>query len=221
MSVSGFLIDPDIPTSTIFTSPFTSNAFSGSGTVAERWSRFTDHVKRPFFLPPATRTARAQDGPSITLSEKPSSATSPTFFTKMMHSAEHQHNVISLPFKLSISQAHEKVHRHVPYMRQSWNRIDFVAILSFWINFGLSMGGIERSSKHIGVFRAMSVIRTARLLTITSGTTVSARAAHISFNVILIYFVDYHAFSEDCTAYARQCRSFRHFRHDSFLVCTN
>jgi hypothetical protein len=49
-----------------------------------------------------------------------------------------------------------------------------VAIVSFWICFGLAMGGVERGQYHIGVFRAMSVIRTARLLTVTSGTTVSA-----------------------------------------------
>lgn len=38
--------------------------------------------------------------------------------------------------------------------------------------FGLAMGGVERGEHHIALFRAMSVIRTARLLTITSGTTV-------------------------------------------------
>lgn len=83
-----------------------------------------------------------------------------------------QSDPISLPFRLSVDQFHDKTHRNVPYLRQSWTRIDFVAIVSFWITFGLAMAGIERGAHHIGVFRAMSVIRTARLLTITSGTTV-------------------------------------------------
>ena len=80
---------------------------------------------------------------------------------------------IALPFRLSINHLHHKTQRNVPYLRQSWSRIDFVAIVSFWISFVLAMTGVERGTHHIGVFRAMSVIRIARLLTITSGTTVS------------------------------------------------
>jgi hypothetical protein len=83
-----------------------------------------------------------------------------------------QSDPISLPFRLSFDQFHDKTHRNVPYLRQSWTRIDFVAVVSFWITFGLAMAGIERGVYHIGIFRAMSVIRTARLLTITSGKTV-------------------------------------------------
>jgi hypothetical protein len=41
------------------------------------------------------------------------------------------------------------------------------------VTFVLATAGIERVSQHIGVFRALSVLRTVRLLTITSGTTVS------------------------------------------------
>lgn len=80
---------------------------------------------------------------------------------------------IALPFRLSVQHIHDKVKRGLPYLRQSWNRIDFVAIVSFWIMFALATTGVERGRYHIGLFRAMSVIRTARLLTITSGTTVS------------------------------------------------
>ena len=83
-------------------------------------------------------------------------------------------DLIALPFHLSIGHLHHKTHRNVPYLRQSWSRIDFVAIVSFWISFILAMTGVERGTYHIGIFRAMSVIRIARLLTITSGTTVSA-----------------------------------------------
>jgi len=82
-------------------------------------------------------------------------------------------DAIALPFRLSIDHLHNKTQRNVPYLRQSWSRIDFVAIVSFWITFILAMTGVERGTYHIGVFRAMSVVRIARLLTITSGTTVS------------------------------------------------
>jgi len=80
--------------------------------------------------------------------------------------------ILSLPFRLNINHIHGKAHRNVPYLRQSWARIDFVAIVSFWMAFGLAMFGVERGLLHIGIFRALSVIRTARLLSITSGTTV-------------------------------------------------
>jgi voltage-dependent calcium channel len=87
--------------------------------------------------------------------------------------AEGNADVIGLPFRLSVAAAQGKTHRNVPYLRQSWSRIDFVAVVSFWITFLLATLGLEESGTyHIGIFRAMSVLRTARLLAITSGTTV-------------------------------------------------
>ncbi|KDR66929.1 hypothetical protein GALMADRAFT_258813 [Galerina marginata CBS 339.88] len=94
----------------------------------------------------------------------------PTMLSMAMRSDAHPDS-IALPFRLSIGHLHDKTHRNVPYLRQSWSRIDFIAIVSFWIMFALALSGNERGKYHIGVFRAMSVIRTARLLTITSGTT--------------------------------------------------
>ncbi|KAG5641384.1 hypothetical protein DXG03_005366 [Asterophora parasitica] len=92
-----------------------------------------------------------------------------TFMSRALRSDNS--DVISLPFRLSITHAHEKAHRNIPYLRQSWGRIDFIAVMSFWITFILAISGLERGEYHIGIFRALSVIRTARLLTITSGTT--------------------------------------------------
>jgi voltage-dependent calcium channel len=60
---------------------------------------------------------------------------------------------------------------HRAYLRHSFNRLDFLAVVSFWISFGLGMAGIE-SSKHQYVFRMLSCLRILRLLLITSGTTV-------------------------------------------------
>jgi len=79
----------------------------------------------------------------------------------------------SLPFRLSMNQAHDKLRRNMPYLRQGRCRIDLIAITGFWVTFVLATAGAERGSQHIGVFRALSVLRTVRLLTITSGTTVS------------------------------------------------
>ncbi|KAJ3560877.1 hypothetical protein NP233_g10548 [Leucocoprinus birnbaumii] len=77
----------------------------------------------------------------------------------------------SLPFRLAVQSTVEKTKRGLPYLRQGWNRIDFIAVLSFWITFGLAVTGAERGKHHVGLFRALSALRTARLLTMTTGTT--------------------------------------------------
>lgn len=79
----------------------------------------------------------------------------------------------ALPFALSIARSHSIAHRGLPYLRHSWNRIDFLAVASFWIAFVLSTLGVERAQGvHISIFRALSVLRCARLLAVTQGTTV-------------------------------------------------
>jgi voltage-dependent calcium channel len=247
--VSGFLLDPDVPVSSIFTSIFSSSSYnpeplpqpprplllgaSSSSlslptnttlghqapsplarglTIKQRLGRVRSNLLRPFVLPTASSATPSYrgGGPSsatlvgagrtrsdtLTLNEKsssdPSHSNRPPF---LANSASHLSNSdyttqqqssstsisttsLSLPFRLSINQAHSKTQRNVPYLRHSWSRIDFVAIVSFWISFGLASGGLERGGSgekvwHIGIFRAMSVLRTARLLTVTSGTTVS------------------------------------------------
>ncbi|KAJ6472696.1 Ion transport protein-domain-containing protein [Mycena vitilis] len=78
---------------------------------------------------------------------------------------------IALPFRLSINSAAAQTRRHAPYLRHSWSRIDAIAIVAFWASFALAAIGVERGTHHIRIFRALSALRTARLLTITSGTT--------------------------------------------------
>lgn len=58
------------------------------------------------------------------------------------------------------------------FLRHGFNRLDFTAIISFWITFVLSITGIEMEY-HIFIFRMMSCLRIVRLLALTSGTSVS------------------------------------------------
>jgi voltage-dependent calcium channel len=58
------------------------------------------------------------------------------------------------------------------FLRHSYNRIDFVAVVSFWVSFALAIEGVE-SKKHIYVFKMLSCLRLIRLLGLTSGTSVS------------------------------------------------
>ncbi|TFY58902.1 hypothetical protein EVJ58_g6125 [Rhodofomes roseus] len=98
----------------------------------------------------------------------------PTVFSTALRSDNP--DVLGLPFRLSVANARTQTQRNVPYLRHSWTRIDFVAIVGFWVSFALATAGVERGEYHIGIFRALSVLRTARLLAITSGTTTIMRS---------------------------------------------
>ncbi|KAG6811221.1 hypothetical protein H0H92_008482 [Tricholoma furcatifolium] len=165
-------------------------------TITKKLSNLKITLLRPFTLkssapmspyphaPPASQVALTQSDstlqPSNSFTAKVLSAAhelhhvvreppTATFLSRAMKSDDP--DVLSLPFRLSVTNAHDKALRNIPYLRQSWTRIDFIAIVSFWITFALAVTGVERGQYHIGIFRALSVIRTARLLTITSGTT--------------------------------------------------
>lgn len=57
------------------------------------------------------------------------------------------------------------------FLRHGFNRLDFIAIVSFWISFVLSITGLE--SKHnLYVFRMLSCLRIIRLLALTKGNLV-------------------------------------------------
>ena len=58
------------------------------------------------------------------------------------------------------------------FLRHSFNRLDFLAVVSFWISFGLSMAHIQ-SQRHVYVFKMLSCLRILRLLGLTKGTMVS------------------------------------------------
>lgn len=58
------------------------------------------------------------------------------------------------------------------FLRHSFNRMDFVAVVSFWITFGLSISGTE-NRRHFFLFKMLSCLRILRLLALTHGTAVS------------------------------------------------
>jgi voltage-dependent calcium channel len=61
------------------------------------------------------------------------------------------------------------------FLRHSFNRLDFVAVISYWISFALALSRVE-SNQHIYVFRMLSALRILRLLGLTSGTSVILRS---------------------------------------------
>ena len=58
------------------------------------------------------------------------------------------------------------------FLRHSFNRLDFVAVVSFWVSFLLGLIGVE-TREQIFVFRMLSCLRILRLLALTNGTSVS------------------------------------------------
>lgn len=58
------------------------------------------------------------------------------------------------------------------FLRHGFNRLDFVAVVSFWISFVLGVTGMEKEH-HLYVFRMLSCLRILRLLALTKGNAVS------------------------------------------------
>ncbi|OTB03084.1 hypothetical protein M426DRAFT_61041 [Hypoxylon sp. CI-4A] len=61
------------------------------------------------------------------------------------------------------------------FLRHGFNRLDFIAVVSFWIAFVLSITGIEMD-KHLFIFRMLSCLRIVRLLALTNGTAIILRS---------------------------------------------
>ena len=61
------------------------------------------------------------------------------------------------------------------FLRHSFNRLDLVAIVSFWISSVLSFALVE-GNRHVYVFRMLSCLRILRLLSLTTGTSVILRS---------------------------------------------
>lgn len=58
------------------------------------------------------------------------------------------------------------------FLRHSFNRLDFLAVVSYWIAFALQVVGYS-SQHNIYIFQMLSCLRLLRLLGITDGTSVS------------------------------------------------
>ncbi|KKK17638.1 hypothetical protein P175DRAFT_0431647 [Aspergillus ochraceoroseus IBT 24754] len=61
------------------------------------------------------------------------------------------------------------------FLRHSFNRLDFVAVVSYWVSFLLALNGVE-TRQQIYAFRMLSCLRLLRLLALTSGTSVILRS---------------------------------------------
>ena len=58
------------------------------------------------------------------------------------------------------------------FLRHSFNRFDFLAVLAFWIDLVITLSGFS-TKHHLHVFKMISCLRILRLLALTHGTAVS------------------------------------------------
>lgn len=77
------------------------------------------------------------------------------------------------------------------FLRHGFNRLDFVAVVSFWISFVVGITGLEKEH-HLYVFRMLSCLRILRLLALTKGNAVS----HLLSRLIAIYLLWIRSFFE-------------------------
>ncbi|KAI9722779.1 MAG: calcium channel protein [Chrysothrix sp. TS-e1954] len=101
-------------------------------------------------------------------------STSANYLGNMDHDPRHPHRV-----RLA----------HRAFLRHGFNRLDFVAVVSYWISFIVAVSGLE-ASQHIHAFRMLSSLRILRLLSLTKGTSIILRslkkAAPLLLNVALL-----------------------------------
>lgn len=190
--VTGLIIDPEIPITSLrmsFSGLTRGSISSRLQSIKPRFTKVPEHL-HPDPMPRTPRSPRFGPTeissrlfpqptlypPEMYLTPRPRNADEVN--THEMHSREGTSESslprnVNLPFQLAIQKQRDLLKSSRPYLRHSWNRVDAVAILSFWIMFCLAMFGLERTpSAHIYVFRALSVLRTARLLSVSSGTAV-------------------------------------------------
>ena len=99
------------------------------------------------------------------------------------------------------------------FLRHSFNRFDFLAVVAFWIDFVVTVTGIG-SRHHLHVFKMISCLRILRLLAVTNGTAVILRSLKkatpllvrvaflISFFWLLFAIIGVQSFK---ASFSRQC----------------
>ena len=154
------------------------------------------------------------------LLEKQSSSSPSSTSLQQQQQLQREKEMLLLPFQFSVNLARRVTRRNLPYLRHSWTRTDAVSVVAFWITFVMAQTGVEHSATHhIGVFRALSVLRTARLLSVTSGTTVGDYHICACLGLTsLVFPLDYHALAQDCAPFTCQRGLFCAICHDIVFV---
>ncbi|KAL4886544.1 Ion transport protein-domain-containing protein [Aspergillus karnatakaensis] len=141
-----------------------------------------------FFNPTEYSTIDRSKGLRTALAEKGKNLITPQrqFSTKNSAQPEPQQASILRTFTGGLNQLEQQLAddplqkrrirlAHRAFLRHSFNRLDFVAVVSYWVSFVLGIGGVE-TTHQLYIFRMLSCLRILRLLALTSGTSVILRS---------------------------------------------
>lgn len=75
----------------------------------------------------------------------------------------------------NINKKVDEMNLHRAFLRNTWQQLDFVSVVAFWISLPLSINHYDAKNQ-IMIFRAVSCIRILRLCNLTTGTNLILRA---------------------------------------------
>lgn len=116
---------------------------------------------RTFFQPQRQRSVKVnQQAP-------PGQPTIARSFTTFMHGPPGAPETVEAQMRYQLARR--------AFLRHSFNRLDLIAVLSFWVTFILGITGLE-SRHHLYIFKMLSCLRILRLLSLTHGTAIILRS---------------------------------------------
>ncbi|RLV90787.1 Calcium-channel protein CCH1 [Spathaspora sp. JA1] len=77
------------------------------------------------------------------------------------------------------SELTDRFHLKRAFLRNTWHRIDFISMITFWISLLLSINSYDIQHQ-IMIFRAISCLRILRLLNLTTGTNTILKACKVA-----------------------------------------
>ncbi|KPI42569.1 Calcium-channel protein cch1 [Cyphellophora attinorum] len=82
------------------------------------------------------------------------------------------------------------------FLRHSFNRLDLIAVVSYWISLSMQLSGYE-AREHVYIFNMLSSLRILRLLGLTAGTSIILRSlkkaapllVHVAFLISFFWLI--------------------------------
>lgn len=106
-----------------------------------------------------------------------------------------------LPEVKAVGPGHSKQKQRIrlarrAFLRHSFNRLDLIAVVSYWISLGMQLTRYE-AEQHVYIFNMLSSLRVLRLLGLTAGTSVILRSlkkaapllVHVAFLISFFWLI--------------------------------
>jgi voltage-dependent calcium channel len=106
-----------------------------------------------------------------------------------------------LPEVTATGPGHSKQNQRIrlarrAFLRHSFNRLDLIAVVSYWVSLSLQLSGYE-GRQHVYIFNMLSSLRILRLLGLTAGTSIILRSlkkaapllVHVAFLISFFWLI--------------------------------